>query len=304
MMELRILRLTAMDLRLVLSSGKFLAFAMLAVLPTLVTFYVAGLFWVPQSWQNLRLLELTNPGREVYELVLDEYLEVVKGFSEMILGFWAGFPMLVMTSLVVSDFIAGERASGTFDLLATKPVRRYELVASKLIVFLASSIPLLLFVHTINVLIVALSFYSGLGAGEVLRALWDSREYIAYYTIASWLYVLAASALTIFLSIWTKRGYLAVMGAVGYYIALGTTAGIVQGVVGGRTGKLIAELLGYADFSYHTRVVLYEWIHGSLEALQGRILPASYPLSLAILVGIPLLLYAIALRILEDMDLT
>ncbi|ABM81479.1 hypothetical protein [Hyperthermus butylicus] len=67
------------------------------------------------------------------------------------------------------------------------------------------------------------------------------------------------------------------MGVVGYYIALGATAGIVQSVVGGRTGELIAELLGYADFSYHVRVVLHKWIYGSLEALSERILAPSYP---------------------------
>ncbi|MDK2384072.1 MAG: hypothetical protein QI199_04590, partial [Candidatus Korarchaeota archaeon] len=153
--EPRLLRLVRLDTPLVLRSGKILAFTMLAVTPTLIVMYVAGLFWIPQSWQNLRLARIMMDVENLYGSTLDEYLGVLRGMHGMVAGFWAGFPMMVMTSIVAAGFVSGERASGTFDLLATKPGRRYELVASQVLVFLGYAFLVLLVVHVLNVLVVA-----------------------------------------------------------------------------------------------------------------------------------------------------
>ncbi len=299
----RILRLVEADAPILLRSGKMLAFTLLALLPTLIVLYVAGLFWIPQSWQAVRLVEILGRVSDPYSKLHGEFIDAVKSMSGMITGFWAGFPMLIVASLVAAGFVSSERASGTFDLLATKPVHRYELVASKILVFLAYSLLILLIVQALNVLVVASSFFSGLGFQAVLRALWDARSLVAYYALASWLYVFAVTGLTLLFSVKTTREFVAVMGVVGYYIALVFSAGMVQTLMPGRTGRMISEILGYADFSQHARIVLTQWVYGSLQPLGSRVIPVSYTSSLLVLVAAPLLLVALSLYVVEKMDL-
>ena len=293
----------SLDTGLVLGSGRFLAFVLLTLLPVMIFMYVAGLFWVPQSWQNLRLYSLVNPGIDLYEGLRDEYLSVVKDLYPMYTGFWMGFPLLVVTSLVVSEFLAGERASGTFDLLATRPVPRFMLVLSKLAVFLAAAIPVLYVTYLLTTAVVAASFFQGLGVSTVLRAIWDAQGYIAKYVAVNWLYVFAVSSLTLALSVRTTRSYVAAMGVVGYYIALNVSAGVVGSMISGRIGELVSEVLRYADFSYNAETVLVRLLYGSLEPLSERLLAPSFEASLVILVVVPSVLLAVTLLVLERMDL-
>ncbi len=299
----RVFRLVGMDASLLLRSARILAFTLLALIPTVIVMYVAGLFWIPQSWQNMRLVRLMWEA-DPYLRLRSEYLDTLREMHGMITGFWAGFPMMVVASLVASGFIAGERASGTFDLLATKPVRRYELALSKMTVFLLYAALVLLVVQVLNVLVVASSFFSGLGAGYVVRALLDSGSIVLYYTAASWLYVLAVTSLTILLSTRTTREFVAVMGVIGYQVALGLSAGMVETLVSGQVGRTVAGILRDADFSRHVEVVLVKWLYGSLQPLSGSSMLPSYLVSLAVLLAVPLLLTAASMYILEHMDLT
>lgn len=292
-----------LDAGLVLGSGRFLAFVLLTLLPVMIFTYVAGLFWIPQSWQNLRLYSLANPGVDVYEGLREEYLSVVRDLYPMYTGFWMGFPLLVVTSLVVSEFLAGERASGTFDLLATRPVPRSMLVVSKLAVFLIAAVPVLYVTYLLSTAVVAASFFEGLGVSSVARAVWDAHDYIARYVIVNWLYVFAVSCLTLAFSSRTTRSYVAAMGVVGYYIALNVTAGVVEAMIKGRVGELVAEALSYADFSYNAEVVAVRLLYGNLEPLGERLLAATFGASLTVLVVVPLALLAATLALVERMDL-
>ena len=299
----RILRLLSMDTRILAGSGGFIAYMLFVLLPSVIALYVAGLFWMPQSRQAVLALEFAEPGVDVYKALHSEYIGTVKSLSGMVTGFWAGFPMLVMASLVASSFISGERGNGTFDLLATKPVRRFELVLSKVLGFMLLSLITLLVVHTTNVLIVAASFYNGLGAGAVLHALADALEYVGYYTTVSWLYVLAVTGLTLLLSTQTKKIYIVVLGVVGYYIGLAITGQVVSGLVGGAVAQEINTILLNADFSYHANIILNKWVYGTLSNIPYQGIKPSYHGSLAALTIVPVLLLLVALIVIERRDL-
>ncbi|MEB3755346.1 MAG: ABC transporter permease subunit [Desulfurococcales archaeon] len=299
----RLVRLLSMDTRILAGSGGFIAFILFIMLPSIIALYVAGLFWMPQSHQAVITLEYIHPGTSVYEALHTEYISTVKSLAGMVTGFWAGFPMLVIASLVASSFISGERGNGTFDLLATKPIRRYELVLSKVIGFSLLSLVALVVVQTINVLVVAASFYNGLGAGKVWDALTDSSRYIGYYTLISWLYLIAILGLTLLISTQTKKVYIVVLGVVGYYIGLAITSQIITGLIGGSIAQEISTILLNADFSYHANIVLHQWVYGTLENIPYKGITPSYPLSLMALTIIPILLIVATLVIMERKDL-
>ena len=258
---------------------------------------------MPQSHQAVITLEYIHPGTSVYEALHTEYISTVKSLAGMVTGFWAGFPMLVIASLVASSFISGERGNGTFDLLATKPIRRYELVLSKVIGFSLLSLVALVVVQTINVLVVAASFYNGLGAGKVWDALTDSSRYIGYYTLISWLYLIAILGLTLLISTQTKKVYIVVLGVVGYYIGLAITSQIITGLIGGSIAQEISTILLNADFSYHANIVLHQWVYGTLENIPYKGITPSYSVSLMALTIIPILLIVATLVIMERKDL-
>ncbi len=296
-------RLLLLDIGRVVGGGRFLAFSLLLLLPTLAVLYAAGLFWIPQSAQNMMIYSALNPGRDIYGLLEKSFVDAVKGLVDIASGFWIGFPMLIIVSIVVSEYISGERASGTFDLLVTKPVRRWWLPLSKLILFLSTAIPVLVLVYFLNILTVSASFYSGLGVNYVFKAVWSSMKYVLYYAISTWLLIYASSGLTMFFSVWTKRSFLPVMLVFTYYIIISVTGGVLEGIVGGSIGKLISQVLVQADFTYHANIVMTKLVQGTLTSLSQGLLQPNYKVSLAILAIVPTILHTASLIVLEKRDL-
>ncbi len=296
--------LLRLELERVAGSGAVIAFAVFVLLPTLIFMYVGLLFWAPLSRQAIEVLRLIRPGVDVYHNLFNDYISAVKSLTGLVLGFWAGFPMLVMVSIVIAVLISGERASGTFELLVTRPVARWELVLSRILSFIFLSLVILLVANTLNIATIALSLYNGLGLRVVVRALQDAWKYIAYYTAASWLYVLAVTSLSLVTAIYSRRTFLPVLAVLGYYISITALPGFANAVAHGLIARRIAELFRYLDISRYTSTILYKWVYGPAAKMTESGIAVSYPAAFTIVLGLSLTLITLSLILVERMDLS
>lgn len=296
--------LLRLELERVAGSGAVIAFAVFVLLPTLIFMYIGLLFWAPLSRQAIEVLQLIRPGIDVYHSLFSDYVDAVKSLTGLVLGFWAGFPMLVMVSIVIAVLISGERASGTFELLVTRPVARWELVLSRVLSFIFLSLVILLVANTLNIATIALSLYNGLGLRVVVRALQDAWKYIAYYTAASWLYVLAVTSLSLVVAIYSRRTFLPVLAVLGYYISITALPGFANAVAHGPIARRITELFKYLDISRYTSTILYRWVYGPAARMTESGIAVSYSAAFAIVLGLSLTLITLSLILVEKIDLS
>lgn len=303
MKKSRLFILLDLELRRLAGSGIMITFILFSLLPAILILYLAGLFWIPESHQMIEIVRVSNPNLNVYKSLLKDYFNTIKSLQDLVLGFWAGFPMLIVVSIISSNFISRERSTGTFDLLVTRPIRRYELVASKVLAFLFLSFIVLLITHTLNISAIALSFYNALGISKVLEAIHGSWKYILYYTLGSWLYLFIIMGLTLIISTQTKKMYIPSMSVIGYYIAIEIASSTIRTIVHGYTAKTLNAFLRYANFSYHISVIMTKWLYGNLTSLTSYIFRPNYALSLILVTALPLFFIVISFLIIERKDL-
>lgn len=103
-------------------------------------------------------MKIVYKGRELTDVFSKEFEETIKSLYFMITGYWLGFPILIVTAIFASEFIAGERSTGTFDLFATKLVLRSRLFLPKILTFAIISFLTTTAVYLTLVVMVSFSF--------------------------------------------------------------------------------------------------------------------------------------------------
>ena len=110
---------------------------LIILIPVIVTSIIGSVF-------NLSTMSLGNQ------------TQTVVMFYVIIVFFWvAGIPLVLLTSVTCGDFITKEENDGTLLLLASKPVRRYEIVLGKYFAFLIN----ILIIEAIAIILTPLIMY-------------------------------------------------------------------------------------------------------------------------------------------------
>jgi ABC-type transport system involved in multi-copper enzyme maturation permease subunit len=293
-------RILLIELRYTLG-GKFVIYVTLMFMPLIIAFYVSTLFWQPSTSQLVAVLSLLNPGADMFSLLRDTYIDMMKNLHPMVYGYWLGFPALIVTSIVVGDFLASERGSGTLEVIAAKPVHRLTFVMAKMIVFLSVSLGMIFLIYIGMAYIVNMNIFGG---RYILRSLSDSLPIIYAYTAVTWIFTLAISSITLLFSIFTKKGYVASLGVIGYYIAINISSSILEAFVPGGISKTISQILSYIDVSSNSLVLLGEMLYGDISSLLIEVSQRDYTVSLISLMLFIIIPVIISMSYLERMDLT
>lgn len=165
----------------------------------------------------------------------------------MITGYWLGFPILIVTAIFASEFIAGERITGTFDLFATKPVLRSWLFFPKILAFAIISFLTTTAVYLTLVVMVSFSFLSFSLAA--LKMLLKVRWLIFKYVGVTWMFIMAICSFRVLSSSFTKRTLFAVFGVLAYSLGYGIAVTLISQLIPGTLGEVISQKLSYLDIT-------------------------------------------------------
>lgn len=248
------------EFKVISRNRRFLAFVLLMSIPVVVLYVVAGLFWLPSSHQNVELLTALNKGQSLLDLLFDDFEDAVKGLSETAGGYWLGFPSIIVTAVLASEFVAGGRSDGTFDLFATKPVLRVWLVISKIVVFAISSFVVSLAIYLLLVILIAFSFFSF--SFTAVIAAWKAGWLIWDFTWVTWVFIMAISSFAVLLSSFTKRSLFAVFGVLGYTLGYAIAVSLIGEIMPGGLGQVLSEKLSYLDIGTDARYFLSHLVYG------------------------------------------
>jgi ABC-type transport system involved in multi-copper enzyme maturation permease subunit len=253
-------RMIVEEFKVTLRNRRFLAFVILMSIPVVVVYIVAGLFWLPSSHQNVELLTALSRGQNLLDLFFDDFEEVIKDLSGMAEGYWLGFPSIIVTAVLASEFVAGGRSDGTFDLFATKPVLRIWLVISKIVVFAISSFMVSLAIYLLLVMLIAFSFFSF--SFTAFIATWKAGWLIWNFVGVTWVFIMAICGFSVLLSSFTKRSLFAVFGVLGYTLGYAIAVGLIGQIIPGGLGQVLSEKLSYIDVGTDARFFLSHLIYG------------------------------------------
>lgn len=248
------------EFKVLSKNRRFLAFLVLMSIPVVVLYIVAGLFWLPSSHQNVELLTTLNKGQSLLDLLFDDFQQTVKGLSETAGGYWLGFPSVIVTAVLASQFVAGGRSDGTFDLFATKPVLRTWLVLSKIAVFAIASFMVCLIIYLLLVTLIAFAFFSF--SFTAITAVWKAGWLIWDFTWVTWLFITAVGSFAVLLSSFTKRSLFAVFGVLGYTLGYAIAVNLVGAIIPGGLGQVLSENLSYLDIGTDARYFLSHLVYG------------------------------------------
>ncbi len=301
----KLARLIPLEARLTLASGRFAAYLVIMLTPLGIVVYIAGLSLLPAAPQNAELLRLTYPGRSVSDIVdlLGRGFErgIVGGLLDLASGYWLSLPSLVVVAIVVSEFIAGGRSSGSLNVIATKPTLRSVVVASKLLVFSLATLGLVAVTYIgIAALFSAAFFPSPSGVAKALQLLSDD---LAKMVLVTWEYCMVVAGVTLLISVFTKRSFLPILGVLGYYFGVAMGSSLLPTIIPGGMGRRVAESLFYLNFENDARLALTHWLNRSpqgAELVGFRPSPETAFLSMHLTLVLSVLL---SLLILEHRDL-
>jgi len=289
-------RLLGEELRLMSKNKRFLVFVILMILPVLILTVTSLLFWLPASSQNIELMSIVYKGRDLTEVFSKEFEETVKSLYSMIIGYWLGFPILIVTAIFASEFIAGERSTGTFDLFATKPVLRSWLFLPKILAFAIISFLTASAVYLTLVLIVSFSFFSF--SFTALKMLSKVGWLIFKYIGVTWMFIMAICNFTVLLSSFTKRTLFAVFGVLAYSLGCGIAVSLISQLIPGTLGEVISQKLSYLDITNDASYYLGHIVFGEKSPI-GYLVTMNPTICLAAVIGfitIPLIVTIITLE--------
>jgi len=300
-MELKkLVVLTKEDLRISTKSKKLWTFIILMLLPSVILAIAGVLFFIPENQTSLAFWKTINPHWFVLDRMIDDFKEGMKGLYGLVVGYWLNLPIVIATAIYTSEFIAGERAKGSFDLFATKPVLRTSLVASKIIAFAIISLLVSVLVYILLFGVFAMAYFGDIST--VLLVLWQSSDIIETYIFVTWLFVMAVCSITVFFSSLTKRSLFATFGTLAYLMGYGMGVSLISLFVPGTLGQLLSEQLSYVNLQTIARILLSYWLTGEITSVFQLIEMDSTvaSISFALFIALPML---VAFMIIETRDL-
>jgi len=296
----KLLVLVHEDLSISFKNKRLWSFIILMLLPSIILTIVGFLIFIPQTQSSLEIFRLLNPDALTYEKMVDSLRDSMKDMYGLAFGYWLNLPIVIVTAIYTSEFIAGERAKGSFDLFSTKPILRSFLVLSKTISFAIISYIVTFIVYGLLFSVFSLAFIGF--SFDAFRAVIDLFDIMHTYILATWLFVMAVAAVTILFSAFTKRALFATFGSLAYFMGYGIGVSLISTFVPGTLGTLLSEQLSYVNVMTDAQVILVYWLTGEVKGI-FQLTTLDPLLALAFLIAIIVTFFTIALITIETKDL-
>ena len=296
----KLLMLVYEDLSISFKNKRLWSFIILMILPSLILTIVGFLIFIPETQTTLGLYKLLNPSTLVYDNMIVSLRKFMKGMSSLAFGYWLNLPIVIVTAIYTSEFIAGERAKGSFDLFSTKPILRSFLVLSKILSFAIISYVVTFVVYGLLFGVFSIAYFGF--TFDSLRAIWDMLDIMHTYVLATWLFVMAVAAVTVLFSAFTKRALFATFGSLAYFMGYGIGVSLISAFIPGTLGTLLSEQLSYINVMTDSQIVLVYWLTGEVKGI-FQLTTLDPILALSFLVTIIVAFFVISFIIIETKDL-
>lgn len=284
-----ILRLAFEEILLSFRSKKFLIFVAVMIAPVIVIALVFGIALVPEQIRNGEII-LFIEGEELGRArIIESMIDSLKEFGNFAQFFWVGLPIIAITSILTSDYIAGEYSQMTLHTFVSKPIHRSEFVIMKFLSFVVVSFVLLSFVYSCILLCTSIipAHFGLLSDWIASEEIWNT--FFAWIWISE-LFILAIASMSLLFSSITKRAILAGILPIFFFFGM----------------NLVTSIFGFYEYAYYdvlysTNIIWTVEVFGE-SALEGTVYidPTIGVLTLILFIILPLLLSII---ILERKDL-
>lgn len=299
--ELRkLLILTYEDLGISFKSKKLWIFIILMLLPSLILVIAGFLFFIPENQTLFSLHKILSPKLFIFDEMVDRFRDSIKDMYGIAFGYWLNIPIVIVTAIYTSEFIAGERAKGSFDLFATKPILRSFLVISKMIAFAIISYLVSFIVYLMLFLTISLAFFGF--TYDALVAIYLAFDLIHIYILVTWMFVLTVASITILFSSLTKRPLFATFGTLAYFMGYGIGVSLISTFVPGTLGSMLSEQLSYINVQTVSQVILSYWLTGKITRV-FQLTTIDPNLAIAFFFALLIVPFISALLIIETKDL-
>lgn len=288
------------ELRISIKNKKLWTFIVLMLLPSLVLVIAGALFLIPENQTEFEFWRTINPNLFVLEERIENFREGIKNFYFLTFLYWLNLPIVIATAIYTSEFIAGERSKGSFDLFATKPVLRTFLTLAKFIAFAIISYIVTVIVYFLMFGIFSVAYFTDFQTA--LYALWRSLDILNIYISITWLFTIAVSSITILFSSLTKRPLFATFGTLAYMMGYGIGVSLISAFIPGTLGTILSEQLSYIDLLTVIRTIFMYWLTGSVSKV-FTLTEMDPSLATAILSALIIIPITAAFLIIETKDL-
>ncbi len=283
------MRLAFEEILLAFRSKKFLIFVAVMIAPVIVIALVFGIALVPEQIRNGEII-LFIQGEELgREQILESMIDSLKEFGNFARFFWVGLPIIAITSILTSEYIAGEYSQRTLHTFVSKPIYRSEFVLMKFLSFVVVSFVLFSFVYCSILLCTSIvpAHFGLLSDWVASEEIWNTS--FAWIWISE-LFILAIASMSLLFSSITKRAILAGILPIFFFFGM----------------NLVTSIFGFYEYAYYdvlysTGIIWTVEVFGE-NALEGtvHIDPTIGVVTLVLFIILPLLFSII---ILERKDL-
>ena len=283
------------ELRGAFSTKIYLVFALIFVLPLILTMISFVLEQYPAYLDEITIQNFLNTAFYYIGLSTEGAINTFRtlfadamgvsiggfgpgigmGSSNFTIGFatifYINFPMIAVVAMVCMGTIAADREKGVLAIYASKPIPRTEIVLVRYFAFAIISIILSAIVYFAMYFVYAISLFGP------LNLTWSGILYTIdmpiTLTIVTWLFILAAGAITTLISSVVSRAVIAGVVAIFSLLLLTILSNMIVMLVGGAS-----EFLKYIDISTVSSGLLDNYLLGYLywDSLANSIVSLGY----------------------------